>query len=224
MIDKGREVSCIIVFVKYPEKGRVKTRLAEDIGSENAAELYKRFTEDILESLTDIKAAKLVFFCPRDRRKEFMIWLGGGYQFYPQLGNDLGERMKNAFTFGFKEGYQNMIILGSDSPDIPKAIIKEALNSLLIKDAVIGPAQDGGYYLIGFKKDSFNSSIFERIEWGANTVYGKTVDILNKKNISFHVLPQWRDIDTYEDMKVFFQNNQNKNMRAVNFIREENFE
>lgn len=212
--------TCVIIFIKYPDKGKVKTRLAEDIGRKVSSELYRRFVEDILDTLMDIETEKLIFFFPESRREKFINWLGDGYMYYSQTGNNLGERMKNAFVFGFKEGYKSIIIIGSDSPDLPERIITNALNVLANKDAVLGPSHDGGYYLIGFSKSGFNAGIFEGISWSTNTVYRKTVDILKKENTSVHILPSWRDVDTFEDLKVFFRNNRNKNIRAITYLKD----
>jgi len=118
----------------------------------------------------------------------------------PQHGRDLGERMKNGFLDGFAKGYKRVVLIGSDIPDLPKNSIEEAFQSLEETDAVIGPAFDGGYYLIGFRQSAFSSQVFEEINWGTATVFDETMKKLKRLRRSVHTLPRLRDIDTVEDL------------------------
>ncbi|MFH1379921.1 MAG: TIGR04282 family arsenosugar biosynthesis glycosyltransferase [bacterium] len=192
--------NCIILFVKYPQKGKVKTRLAADIGSAQATALYKNFIKDILSLTKTITSEVCILFDPPAKQSKFKKWLGPAYQYYPQSRGDLGERMKNAFIFGFNQGYANIIILGSDSPDIPPRILKSAFTTLNGQKSVVGPSYDGGYYLIGFNRKFFNPDIFTEIPWSTDRVMEKTIEKFKKNKLSFRLLPLWHDVDTYKDL------------------------
>jgi rSAM/selenodomain-associated transferase 1 len=192
--------SCILVFVKYPQKNKVKTRLSRDLGSYSAIALYARFVEDTLETLNKINVNKFIFYSPENYKNKFLKWLGNGYMYRAQKGGDLGERMDNAFLSVFGEGYGRIIILGSDSPDLPVTIIDKALQSLLIHDTVIGPSLDGGYYLLGFRKEKYQSGVFKKINWSSKIVFEKTMTYLRTKKLKTKILEKWRDIDTANDL------------------------
>jgi rSAM/selenodomain-associated transferase 1 len=115
--------------------------------------------------------------------------------------------MELAFKNIFSEGFTSAILIGSDIPDLTPAVFHEALESLKKNDAVIGPAADGGYYLIGFNQKSFLPHIFRGIPWSTGTVFRETMDILDKSSLRVHLLPQWKDVDTLEDLKAFFDRN-----------------
>jgi hypothetical protein len=196
---------CILFFLKAPEEGKVKSRLAEVIGGESACRLYKYFIMTMLETLNKVSeeeslALKLCFH-PPEAKGLIMGWLGSGYDYMPQQGEDLGQRMKNAFQECFAEGYDSALLLGSDIPDLPVMIIKEGFCSLINSDAVIGPAYDGGYYLIGFRSDTFLPEVFEGISWSTDNVFQKTMEICAERDLIVATLPRWRDIDTYEDLQ-----------------------
>jgi glycosyltransferase A (GT-A) superfamily protein (DUF2064 family) len=112
--------------------------------------------------------------------------------------------MKNAFFEVFSKGYQNTILIGSDSPDLPGTLIEEAFLSLRDHGAVIGPSLDGGYYLIGFRADTFLPEVFDRMPWSTPDVFTRTVGIFQKKDFLIHILPQWRDVDTFDDLKALY--------------------
>jgi rSAM/selenodomain-associated transferase 1 len=131
---------CIILFVKYPEKGKVKKRLSEEIGTDAAVALYQNFVLDLLASVKGLSIPLRVCFYPPDDSERFSLWLGTQYHFIPQKGEDLGERMKNAFSRAFEHGFRKVILIGSDIPDLPMDIIDEAFLSLDPSDIVIGPA------------------------------------------------------------------------------------
>lgn len=200
---------CILFFVKYPEKGVVKKRLAEEIGADAAVALYKNFVLDLLASVKGLSIPLRVCFYPEDHSEKFSLWLGAQYHFIPQKGRDLGERMKNAFSQAFEHGFRKVILIGSDIPDLPMYIIDEAFLSLDTSDIVIGPACDGGYYLIGFRSDRFLPETFEGITWGKHTVLKETLEILRLKGKKVHSLPEWRDVDTLSDLKDLQKRNQN---------------
>jgi uncharacterized protein len=199
---------CMLLFIKFPEKGTVKSRLAKDIHEDSALSLYRNFVFDILKTLKTRKYQLKLCFCPPDDLDKVSAWLGKGYSYMPQQGKDLGERMKNAFRETFSEGFAKVLLIGSDIPDLTCTIIEEAYE-FDNYDAVIGPSLDGGYYLIGFKYDTFSPEIFEGMHWGTDRIFRDTMDVLRKKRYRVHILPEKRDIDTLEDLRAFFEHNRN---------------
>lgn len=199
--------SCILVFVKYPEKGRTKTRLAAQLSDNIAIELYKKFVLDLLSTLGEFRVPFQICFSPEHPQENFMKWLGNKHAYVPQYGNDIGQRMKNAFIHAFNQNFGRAILIGSDIPNLSGGILSEALLSLQTHDAAIGPACDGGYYLIGFKNGKLFPDAFEGIEWSTGTVFGETLRKLNRPGYLTHQLPELRDIDTRDDLKHLYMDN-----------------
>ncbi|MGM0442428.1 MAG: TIGR04282 family arsenosugar biosynthesis glycosyltransferase [Elusimicrobiota bacterium] len=197
--------SCINVFAKFPRAGKVKTRLAPKVGSKMAAELYRNFVLDIIEVIDKVEAEVNIYCHPEGSIKYFKRWLGDYYKYLPQQGGDLGKRMKNSLKSCFEKGYQKTVIIGSDSPDMPCSYIKEAIEELDDNDTVIGPSDDGGYYLIGFTESGFTGKAFEGINWGTDTVFNCTMDTLQKCHKKVKVLREWTDIDNYKDLKNLYK-------------------
>ena len=128
--------NCILFFAKYPKKGEVKKRLSAVLGDDLTVELYKNFVMDSLVTLKE-NSAQLILCCyPPDSQKEFMEWLGMHHDFLPQEGGDLGQRMKYCFVNAFNRGFQFLVAIGSDIPDLPCEFIKEAFSSLKTHDVV----------------------------------------------------------------------------------------
>jgi hypothetical protein len=199
-----------MMFVRAPERGAVKSRLATSVGEDVALELYKCFVRDMVEMLARGRQPFTIFFHPPESRQRVVQWLGDKYTLLPQVGDDLGERMKNAFKMVFSEGLNYALLIGSDSPDLPSLLIDEAFASLKDHDAVVGPSHDGGYYLIGFRADTFLPQVFDGIFWSTPEVFLQTLDVLKKARRGHtHILPKWRDIDTLDDLKVLFSNCRN---------------
>jgi uncharacterized protein len=196
--------ACIIMFVRSPERGTVKTRLAVALDEERVLGLYTRFGRDLLATLRRGKFNFRISYYPPDAGDGVAGWLGREHRYVPQRGKDLGERLANAFRDAFTDGFRRVLIIGSDSPDLPVGILEEAFKSLDTADAVIGPANDGGYYLVGFRSERFMENAFEGVEWGTERVLACTLDILEEAGWRVHMLPKWRDIDTMDDLKVFF--------------------
>jgi len=207
---------CVIVFLKVPQKSKVKTRLSKFLDPEIVVDIYKNFVADILGMLNRSPYRIIVGYYPPHAQPEAVEWLGPGYTLMPQLGNNLGKRMANAFDKIFSKGYQRALLLGTDFPDLPESIVDEAFKSLDHNDAVIGPAVDGGYYLIGFKSDSYLPEAFDGIPWGTENVFEKTMKVFRKHGLKIHALPKWRDIDTYEDLKFFINTYAQKQSTALN--------
>lgn len=200
---------CVIMFVKSAERGMGKSRLAASVGEDIALDLYKCFVSDLMEMLIQGGYPLEIFFYPPDSRKEVAQWLGDKHTLIPQKGNDLGDRMKNAFELVFSQGIHHALLIGSDIPDLPNLFIDEALGALKDCDAVVGPSHDGGYYLIAFRQDTFLAQVFSGITWGTSEVFEQTMEILRKANLTVYTLPIWRDIDTVDDLKVLFLNSRN---------------
>jgi rSAM/selenodomain-associated transferase 1 len=200
---------CVIMFVKSAERGMVKSRLAASVGEDVALDLYKCFVSDLMEMFVQDRYSLEILFYPSDARQEVAQWLGDEHTLVPQIGNDLGDRMGNAFEEIFSQGFDRALLIGSDSPDLPNLLIDEALEALKDYDAVVGPSHDGGYYLIAFTRDTFLPQVFSGISWGTPEVFEQTMGILRKANLTVHTLPAWRDIDTVDDLKALFQDSRN---------------
>jgi len=193
---------CLLFFIKNPEKGKVKTRLASAIGEKMAVKLYKRFLLEMLFTLN--KGTFLFYLCysPESPLSSLKDWLGDHYLFMAQTGEDLGERMKNGFLEAISMNFKRVVLIGSDIPDLSIEFIEAAFTSLQEKDAVIGPSLDGGYYLIGFKKETFSPRVFEGIYWSTASVFEKTLKVLEQEGLTVHTLQPLRDIDTVEDLRI----------------------
>jgi rSAM/selenodomain-associated transferase 1 len=194
------ERDCILVFLKYPEIGRVKTRLSADIGGIHSAGIYRCFILDLLSGMKKLQIDVVLCVTPDNSIDKFVAWLGNDYVYAPQHGDDLGQRMRNSFVDTFSNGYERVVLIGSDIPDLPLGIIHEAFGALGKGDSVIGPAGDGGYYLIGFRSDAFLGEAFEGIRWGTDRVFDETVSILKRFGAALHTLPEWYDVDTLDDL------------------------
>jgi rSAM/selenodomain-associated transferase 1 len=193
--------NCLLLFVKSPIKGQVKTRLAAETGGDFEVELYKCFVEDTISLIENIEIPFKLCFHPANMKSTFSEWLGEQHCYRPQAGDNLGERLRNAFDNAFEEGISNVVSIGSDSPDLPAHYLIESFKALAAHDAVIGPANDGGYYLIGFSKEGFISEAFENISWSTDSVFEQTVSILKRHGRKVYILPLWHDVDTIADLK-----------------------
>ncbi len=209
---------CVIGFLKVPPRVPVKTRLSKSLGREIVVNLYKNFVLDVLEMLQTGRHTVVICFYPPQALHEITSWLGRdhGYDYLPQQGDDLGQRMENAFDKMFYKGYQRAILMGTDFPDLPGRIIDEAFESLHKNDVVIGPTVDGGYYLIGFNSHSFLPAVFDKMPWGSDSVFQKTVTVLKSNRSRIHFLPPWRDIDTYQDLEFFIKRHATQGSAASN--------
>jgi hypothetical protein len=192
---------CLLFFIKNPERGKVKTRLASAVGGEMAVRLYKRFLLKMLATLN--KGTFLFYLCvyPADALEGIRNWLGEEYLYMCQQGEDLGERMKNGFVEALAMNFKRVVLIGSDIPGLPLDFIEEAFKSLEETDAVIGPSLDGGYYLIGFRDKKFSPGAFKGIPWSTERVFEETMKILKREGLTVHTLQPRRDIDTIEDLK-----------------------
>lgn len=185
----------LIVFVKNILLGKVKTRLAKTIGNQAAFEVYKH-----LVGITESETSKIKNCDVHIYFSDVIIdekWLN--QQKFVQHGDDLGERMMNAFKHGFDLGYENVVGIGSDLPDLNAEIINQGFEKLNSNDAVFGPSEDGGYYLIGMNK--LLQCAFENKQWSTENLLSITIDELQEANNSVAQLTTLNDIDTLEDLK-----------------------
>lgn len=200
--DLGRR-HCVIVFVKAPLPGKVKTRLARHMDALPAARLYQCFVEDILAMLAGCGTTVRIFFHPREARYLISTWLGPQQHYQAQSGDCLGMKMARAFAKTFSQGFNRVLLIGTDFPDLPAEVIQEGLAQLDRHDAVIGPTFDGGYYLMGLKPETHADQWFERIAWSTPTVLTETMARFRAHGLRVHRLTQWRDIDTWDDLQLF---------------------
>lgn len=204
--------AAIILFLKYPVKGKVKTRLAKSIGDEKAVRLYKKLAENVLESISNLtNSYKYIFYSEKEEKDLIRNWIKEKYFFAAQNGEDLGERMKNAFNLVFSHGAKNVIIIGSDIPDLSKEIIDEAIDKLDENDIVIGPSPDGGYYLLGMKKDS--PFLFDKIIYSTSSVLDETIEKIKENKLTYHILQTLEDIDTEDELKEWLKLGKNKKLQ-----------
>ncbi len=184
----------LIVFVKNIILGKVKTRLAKTVGDNKAFEVYKQLVDITEECSKEVKADKHIYFSDVVINSKWANELK-----FVQKGEDLGERMLNAFEYGFEQGYEKVILIGSDLPDISSEIITQGFSTLNDSEVVFGPAEDGGYYLIGMTKPQ--KHIFENKPWSEASLLETTLQELDKKNVKVSLLKTLNDIDTFEDLQ-----------------------
>lgn len=187
--------NALIIFTRNPALGKVKTRLAKTIGDQKALEIYKDLLAHTKNVTLEIGCDKFVFYDAEIVQED--LWETIFYEKKLQMGNDLGARMAHAFETLFALGYKNCVIVGSDLFDLKAQHINEAFEGLKVKDVVIGPAEDGGYYLLGLKK--MIPTLFKNKNWGTSTVFTETMKDLENYNKGF--LETLNDIDTFEDLE-----------------------
>lgn len=192
----------VIVFVKNIKLGKVKTRLAKTIGNQGAFEVYKELVKVTENATTSLLADKHIYFSESVVENQWK-----DHDKFVQNGIDLGERMKNAFKKGFENGYERIVLIGSDLPDITANHIYSGLEKLKQNDAVFGPAEDGGYYLIGLSK--MQNCVFDNKPWSETNLLQDTINELKENQVSFTTLSTLNDIDTFEDLiaSKFYKNN-----------------
>lgn len=197
----GRQANnLLIIFVKYPQPGLVKTRLAKDVGKQKAADLYRLFVEAALKRTKGKNFKRLIFYTPQDKVKEIKKWLGSdGLEFRPQKGRDLGERLFNAFRLTLGSScVRRIVTIGTDSPLIDRKVVNTAFKALETKQCVLGPALDGGYYLIGLS--SLKKEVFKGINWGTKKVFAQTLKRLKMLKMSYSFLDLSFDVDRHKDI------------------------
>ena len=186
------------VFCKHPHPGEVKTRLAEHIGSENAASLSAAFLDDLAFEFRSMADRRVLGFSPAGSAGYFKPFTRFGYDLWPQPEGDLGTRMAAFFVETLEGVDDRAVLIGSDSPTIPGEYVQRAFEQLEQSDCVIGPATDGGFYLVGLKRVA--PALFDNIVWSGSSVLAQTVQRIAAAGLSLDVLPPWYDIDTVDDL------------------------
>ncbi len=217
---KMTSVNQLLVFMKYPEEGKVKTRLASVLDVKSALVLYKRMVTCLMKKLDEPGQPFFtrIFYYPAERGADMKNWLGSTRAYMPQRGDDLGLRMENAFLDAFAGSCEKAIIIGCDVPDLSAELIIEAFDRLEGRDAVIGPSMDGGYYLVGFRREKFAPQIFCGIKWGESDVFQKTMEKF-PPGFKIHILPRLRDLDTFEDLMAFSKKPSGRGLQIGELLR-----
>lgn len=191
--------NALILFAMIPVAGKIKTRLMPFLSTEECVSLYSSFARDIYQKAKETEADVYVFFVPGDNGGILKALLGGDAVLLPQYGDDLGQKMKNAIGAVLRLGYGKVVLMGMDIPHIHTETIQNAFDNLEKKDIVIHPAVDGGYYLIGMKREY--ESIWNIRRYGTNTVMYDTLQHMKAENLSISVGQMYYDIDRKEDLK-----------------------
>ncbi len=191
----------LIIFAKQPIPGEVKTRLIPHLSPHEAALLYQLMLTDILDKTECLEEVDRILFYAGDQAAgDYFRGVFPAFPLRPQEGDDLGSRMEAAFARAFAMGYQAAAIIGTDSPDLPVAFIEDAFR-LLEKSgtqAVFGPAEDGGYYLIAMKR--LHRELFRGISWSTGQVFRQSMEKAGSLGLGVATLPPWHDVDTFEDL------------------------
>lgn len=185
----------LLVFIKNPKAGKVKTRLAESVGNKEALHIYKALLQHIRSVVEHVDADTEIHYA--DEIPSSDLWDDLPVRKVEQEGDDLGARMANAFKQGFKNRYQRIVIIGSDCAELTATHIGNAFKALNDYDSVIGPSNDGGYYLLGLNQ--FLPQLFKQKQWSTPSVYPETLEDLEELNKRWFTLPKLCDIDTIED-------------------------
>ncbi len=186
-------LNALIIFVRNPVHGKVKTRLAAQIGEGPALSIYLKLLQHTRLVALEAVCEKFIF-----TTEVFTDDFWKGFTIEEQSSGDLGDKMMHAFKDLFKHGYENVLIIGSDCPGLSAKHIQHAFDSLLVNDIVIGPAKDGGYYLLGMKK--IYKPIFQNKRWSTAAVFDETLRTINSLKLSLHVMDVLSDVDEASDV------------------------
>ena len=189
----------VILFCKVPRPGWVKTRLAQSVGSSAAVEIYRKLLQTVIQQLDGFSVE--LRFSPDEAEEEIRPWAKPGWAVHPQGAGDLGQRLHRAFAQHFQSGAGRVVVIGSDCPELGATDLSDAFYALLEKDLVLGPAEDGGYWLIGLRQEA--PLLFENIPWSTGAVREVTLAKARQQSLEVKLLRQLPDIDTEEDWKAF---------------------
>lgn len=194
--------SILIIFTRYPEPGTTKTRMIPALGAEGAANLQRLMTEHTLQQARQLpnNIGIEINFTGGDSAK-MQDWLGKDLVYKEQTDGDLGKRMHFAFESAFAKGKDRVVIIGVDCPDLDREILQAAFNALDRHDLVLGPAADGGYYLIGLRR--LVPELFVGIDWGSDRVLTQTQEIAARSPLNIYYLPVLNDVDRPEDLSIW---------------------
>ncbi len=192
------------IFAKQPLPGQVKTRLAAGIGPESAARFYDAFVRDSLHRFRSMGERRVIGTTPQTSAADdwFRTAAAGNYELWPQPESPLGDRMLAYFREHLRAVDDRAILIGSDSPTLPIEFVEQAFEWLGKVDCVLGPASDGGYYLIGFRTSGLREQLFAEIEWSGCRVLESTAARIAELKLSVALLPVWYDVDSATDLQV----------------------
>ena len=191
--------AALMIFARHPEAGKVKTRLAATIGNDAALSIYTQLVKHTVSITKDLPVDKFVFYADEVVPED--LWLAAHYFKDIQKGNDLGERMKHGFDSIFRKGYNMAVVIGTDCPGLSAPALMDAFGSLNTHDVVIGPAVDGGYYILGMKQPW--PPLFKDIRWSTSSVFDETLKRCSALHLKYTLLPVLQDIDEEKDLKQF---------------------
>jgi rSAM/selenodomain-associated transferase 1 len=187
----------LLVFAKQPVPGKVKTRLAEALGPEEAAGIYQTLGRSVVDQVRVGPFRTVVYFDPPTAMEDVTAWLGSeGLEFRPQAQGDLGDRLDAAFREALGEA-ETAVVIGTDAPGIDAQGVERAFRQLEEADVVVGPAADGGYYLMGLRSPT--PGLFQKIPWSTSDVLSATLDRARRLGLDVAILPALEDVDTLED-------------------------
>lgn len=190
------EKKLLMLFVRNPELGKVKTRLAASVGPEEALAIYMHLLQHTKQVTQDLAVDKLVYYSNEVKQQD--MWPNEKYRKQVQPSGDLGDKMEAAFAHAFENGYASVVIIGSDCHQLTQEIIERAFKALETHEVVIGPALDGGYYLLGMNK--LYTELFRNKRWSTEHVFPATIHDIEKLHLSHVVLPELSDVDYIEDL------------------------
>lgn len=190
------EKRLLIIFYRNPELGKVKSRLAATIGEERALAIYLLMSAHARKISLSIPVDRVVYYSAFIDRED--NWPNESFEKQLQRGGNLGEKMKWAFGENFTSGYESICIIGTDCLELTEEILMKAFEALKYNDTVIGPAVDGGYYLLGMKK--YISEVFHNKMWSTSSICQDTINDLKRLQYSYHVLPTLHDVDYESDL------------------------
>jgi rSAM/selenodomain-associated transferase 1 len=195
----AKQENVLIIFMKAPRMGTVKTRLQPQLSAEQSLALYMAMGEDLVARFRNSSDFDLqIHFWPPDAGREMQRWLGANLHYIPQNEGNLGSKMHLAFVYVFDQGYRKAVIIGSDLPALTGVHIRNAFQYLEKHDVVLGPTDDGGYYLIGLRASS--PELFENVKWSSGEVWQQTLENLRKNGLHLAQLRQETDVDTFAEV------------------------
>lgn len=201
---KDNDTAVVALFVRVPVPGRVKTRLAADLGAERACRLYRAMVTDVLSAIAASGLPMYLFYDSSDSHPLPQAWQDAACQVVAQQGDGLGERMAAAFQHCLAE-HTRVILVGSDIPGLDAQVLLTAAQTLQTFDAVIAPVVDGGYCLLGLQPSSYHPDLFQNIPWSTDQVLPATLAAIKKNRLEAWVLAPLQDIDTLADLRDYYR-------------------
>jgi rSAM/selenodomain-associated transferase 1 len=203
----------LVIFVKAPLAGDVKTRLIPTLSPSQAAELYQCFVRDVVRSMKSLKDVSVRIAYQSHARIPDPSWAGGSLSFFKQEGQSLGERLARAFVSAYQARAERVVVIGCDSPTLPAAYVQQAFRTLKDCDIVLGPATDGGFYLVGMSR--FCPGLFDQVVWSSEEVFDKTMFNARRHGYSLRTLPAYFDVDTPEELEALWRGKESNGLEEL---------